>query len=71
MKDFGPENHSEYILRFGVHEIESDVANAMFEPTEAMPGSPEKIAVMARRFELGQPIFHNHDRNVVSYNPET
>jgi hypothetical protein len=31
------------------------------EPTDARPGSPEKILVLARRLELGQELWHPGD----------
>jgi hypothetical protein len=34
----------------------------MFVATNADPGSNEKIEIMAKRFELGQPIFHPDDK---------
>ena len=43
-----------------------------FEPpndassTDANPGSPEKIRVMAERFNLGQPIHHKNDESFIS-----
>ena len=66
MKSNGPENYGEYALRYGVHEIEDEVAEAMFEPTSFMPGSPEKMEVMAARLALGQPLFHPKDRTIQS-----
>lgn len=36
---------------------------AAFLPTDAPAGSPEKIEVLRRRVELGQPLWHNDDRN--------
>jgi hypothetical protein len=33
-----------------------------FDSTEAMPGSREKIAVLARRLEKGLPLWHPRDR---------
>jgi|694.fasta_scaffold132445_4 hypothetical protein len=62
MRDTGATTKSEYVLRYGVHEIDEDVANAMFVATNADPGSNEKIEIMAKRFELGQPIFHPDDK---------
>ena len=52
----------EYILRYGNHPVADDVAKAMFVGTDAPAGSWEKIEVMRRRAELGQPIFHENDR---------
>lgn len=35
------------------------------EPTDAKPGSDEKIEVMSMRFDLGQPLFHPDDQRGV------
>jgi hypothetical protein len=32
------------------------------EPTDAIPGSPEKVAVLAKRFDVYLPLFHQDDR---------
>lgn len=31
------------------------------EPTDAVPGTPEKLAVLERRAAAGQQLFHPHD----------
>lgn len=36
-----------------------------YRATEALPGSPEKLAVLSERVRLGQPLWHPRDR--VSY----
>jgi hypothetical protein len=36
-------------------------AQPAMRPTNAPPGSPEKILVLARRAELGQELWHPHD----------
>ena len=33
-----------------------------FHPTEAPPGSLEKVEVLRKRVEAGQPLWHAHDR---------
>lgn len=33
-----------------------------FTPTNALPGSEEKIAVIEERYENGHPLFHPADR---------
>ncbi|MBX7167395.1 MAG: hypothetical protein K1X74_13785 [Pirellulales bacterium] len=38
-------------------------ASEDFCPTEAPAGSPDKIAILARRIELGQPLWHPEDRS--------
>jgi hypothetical protein len=52
----------EYLLRYGDHPMDRDVAETLFQATDAAPGSPEKIEVMRRRCGLGQPLFHENDR---------
>ena len=42
------------------------IPTADFHPTDAPVGSSEKIAVLARRAELGQPLWHPADRNDLS-----
>lgn len=31
------------------------------EPTQALPGTPEKLAVLIERHRLGQPLWHPQD----------
>ena len=38
------------------------VPTSDFYPTDAPPGSKEKIEIMRKRIELGQPLRHEHDR---------
>ncbi len=33
-------------------------------PTDATPGSPEKVAVMEYRYSLRQKLFHRHDGKI-------
>jgi hypothetical protein len=35
-------------------------------PTEALPGTPEKVAVMCARAARGQSLFHDDDATVVN-----
>jgi hypothetical protein len=37
-------------------------------PTPAMPGSKEKLAILAERLQLGLPLWHDSDRR--TYNDE-
>lgn len=34
---------------------------AEFRPTDAVPGSPEKLAILAQRIRLGFPLWHPQD----------
>lgn len=36
------------------------------EPTQARPGSAQKLQVMAERFRSGQPLHHPNDETLVS-----
>lgn len=60
------------------HEDVEPVAGPDFSPTEAPPGSCEKIEVLRRRIERGQPLWHTDDRHdfallsgVVAVNPRS
>ena len=45
-------------------EIENDpIPTVDFHPTDALPGTAEKVAVLAARVLLGQPLWHKDDRN--------
>jgi len=37
-------------------------ATGDFYPTDAPSGSSEKVEVLRKRVELGQPLWHEHDR---------
>ncbi|MFP6765278.1 MAG: hypothetical protein VB858_16740 [Planctomycetaceae bacterium] len=39
------------------------------EPTEAKPGSEEKVVMLAARYAAGLPLWHNHD--CVDHGPES
>jgi hypothetical protein len=55
-------NVFEAILRYGHDEDFVPQSDDHFEPTDAPAGSPEKIEVLRRRVELGQPLWHTTDR---------
>lgn len=55
-------NVFEAILRYGHDEDFVPHEDNHFIPTDAPAGSPEKIEVLRRRVELGQPLWHNTDR---------
>ena len=38
------------------------VDEASFQSTLALPGTNEKLSVMAARVEAGLPLWHGHDR---------
>ena len=55
-------NVFEAILKYGHDEDFDPIADGKFLPTDAPAGSQEKIEVLRRRVELGQPLWHNDDR---------
>ena len=55
-------NVFEAILRYGHDEDFVPNEDNGFSPTDAPAGSPEKIEVLRKRVELGQPLWHNTDR---------
>ena len=52
----------DYVLRFGNHPVDWEVAETLFQATDAIPGSPEKIEILKKRAALRQPLFHPNDR---------
>jgi hypothetical protein len=55
-------NVFEAILRYGHDEDFAPQSSNEFHATDAPAGSQEKIEVLRRRVELGQPLWHNSDR---------
>jgi hypothetical protein len=55
-------NVFEAIIKYGHDEDFFPASSSEFEPTDAPAGSPEKIEVLRRRVEQGQPLWHNDDR---------
>lgn len=55
-------NVFEAILRYGHDEDFVPQHDEQFKRTDAPAGSQEKIEVLRRRVELGQPLWHNSDR---------
>jgi hypothetical protein len=55
-------NVFEAILKYGHDEDFDPVATDDFLPTDAPAGSAEKIAVLRKRVELGEPLWHGDDR---------
>lgn len=55
-------NVFEAILKYGHDEDFDPIVDGKFLPTDAPAGSQEKIEVLRRRVELGQPLWHNDDR---------
>ncbi len=55
-------NVFEAILKYGHDEDFDPIVDEQFMPTDAPAGSNEKIEVLRRRVELGQPLWHCDDR---------
>ena len=50
-------------VRMGIWDFEPDDQDAAdFEATQAMPGTDEKLVVMADRVRQGLPLWHPRDR---------
>jgi hypothetical protein len=57
-------------VRMGLWDYEPPkVADNTFDSTRALPGSDEKLAVLAERLKLGLPLWHPRDsRNYADLN---
>ncbi len=55
-------NVFEAILKYGHDEDFVPVRGDSFVPTDAPAGSQEKIELLRRRVELGEPLWHEEDR---------
>ncbi|MDZ4848551.1 MAG: hypothetical protein SGI77_04605 [Pirellulaceae bacterium] len=55
-------NVFEAILKYGHDEDFDPMVDNHFMPTDAPAGSPEKIEILRRRVEFGQPLWHDDDR---------
>ena len=55
-------NVFEAILKYGHDEDFAPTKSDEFEPTNAPAGSTDKIELLRRRVELGQPLWHDSDR---------
>jgi hypothetical protein len=55
-------NVFEAIAKCGHDEDFAPRVSGEFSPTEAPAGSPEKLAELARRIEMGVPLWHPSDR---------
>ena len=58
----GRMNVSQYVARYNNDEGFTPVVNDEFVYTDAAPGTPEKLRVLAYRVRRGLPIFHPLDR---------
>jgi hypothetical protein len=57
-------------IKMGLWDFEpDDVDDDRFDSTTAMPGTGEKLQVLAQRVQEGLPLWHAHDRT--DYDEET
>jgi hypothetical protein len=56
-------NVFEAILKYGHDEDFLPCEDGQFQPTNAPAGSPDKIELLRRRVEFGQPLWHDKDRS--------
>jgi hypothetical protein len=50
-------------IKMGIWDFEPDEVGAgRYKPTKAMPGTVEKLEVLATRVESGLPLWHTRDR---------
>ncbi len=58
-------------IRLGLWDFEpADVESDQFDCTDAMPGTMEKLEVLATRVQLGLPLWHPADREDLDDPPE-
>jgi hypothetical protein len=57
-------------IKMGLWDFEpDDVDDGQFDSTTAMPGTGEKLQVLAQRVQEGLPLWNAHDRT--DYDEET
>lgn len=50
-------------IKLGIWDYEpEDVGQEAFDPTAALPGTNQKLAILAERLERGLPLWHEADR---------
>jgi hypothetical protein len=55
-------------IKMGVWDFEPEPTNtARYDPTQALPGTDEKLSILAERVRRGLPLWHPSDR--LSYDP--
>jgi hypothetical protein len=53
-------------IKQGLWDFEPPVVESSeFDAADAMPGTKEKLEIMAKRVQRGLPLWHAHDRNDV------
>lgn len=57
-------------IKMGLWDFEPpEVDYGSFEAADAMPGTREKLEVLARRVEMGLPLWHIYDRTDIDDPP--
>jgi hypothetical protein len=50
-------------IKLGQWDFEpADITDPLGPPTDALPGSERKLAILAERLRAGQPLWHPRDR---------
>jgi hypothetical protein len=50
-------------IKMGIWDFEpEEIPEDQFESTVALPGTDEKLDILAMRVQQGQPLWHRHDR---------
>ena len=50
-------------IKLGIWDYEPErVEHEEFDSTRALPGTDQKLAVLANRLQQGLPLWHNEDR---------
>jgi hypothetical protein len=50
-------------IKMGIWDFEPDACKrSEFNATQALPGTAEKLTVLAKRLQLGLPLWHPDDR---------
>jgi hypothetical protein len=57
----------DYLEAMGNDFLYEPVRTYDFEPTDAEPGSEEKLQVLIMRARLGQPLWHENDKKHPRY----
>jgi hypothetical protein len=57
-------------IKMGIWDFEPpEVESNRYEAADAMPGTAEKLTVLAERARRGLPLWHTHDRDDVESPP--
>lgn len=52
------------------YEPEDSASNDNFDSTSALPGSDQKLEILAQRIRAGLPLWHPEDRLTYAINPD-